>query len=387
MEEKHHIYLDNAASTWPKPEGVPRAVERLIQEAAANPGRSGHTLSIEAARVIAEARRQTAALFGVTDPLRLVFTGNATGALNIVIQGMLGPGDHVVTSAMEHNSVMRPLRAMEERGVEVSVVACAADGTLDPDDVVKAIRRQTALVVLTHASNVSGTVMPVARVGAITRERGIPLCVDASQAAGCLPIDVGRDNIDLLAFTGHKSLYGPQGTGGLYIREGLEARISPLVMGGTGSASEREEQPLFMPDKYESGTPNTPGIAGLLAGVDFVASRGVGRIREHEMELARRLMDGLAAIEGIRIVGPRDPARRIAVVSFTLEGVEPSEVAFRLDDESGIMVRSGLHCAPSAHRTLGTFPQGTVRASIGFFNTARDIDETVDAVASIAYNR
>ncbi|HOS97313.1 MAG TPA: aminotransferase class V-fold PLP-dependent enzyme [Deltaproteobacteria bacterium] len=387
MEEKLRIYLDNAASTWPKPECVPRAVEHIIREAAANPGRSGHTLSIEAARVIAEARRQTAALFGISDPLRLVFTGNATGALNIVIQGMLGPGDHVITSAMEHNSVMRPLRAMELRGVEVSVVACSADGTLDPDDVGKAIRRQTALVVLTHASNVSGTVMPVSQVGAITSERGIPLCVDASQTAGCLPIDVGRDGIDLLAFTGHKSLYGPQGTGGLYVREGLEARISPLAMGGTGSASEREEQPLFMPDKYESGTPNTPGIAGLLAGIDFVASQGVERIREHEMTLARRLMEGLAAIEGIRVIGPRDPYHRIAVVSFTLEGVEPSEVAFRLDDEFGIMIRSGLHCAPSAHRALGTFPQGTVRASIGFFNTARDIDETIDAVASIAYNR
>jgi len=381
------IYLDNAATTWPKPDTVWEAVVACGKQKCGNPGRSGHRLAVEAAREVFAAREAVAELFNTGDSSRIVFTWNATGALNTALQGFLRSGGHVITSSMEHNSVMRPLRAMELRGVEVSVVACSADGTLDPDDVGKAIRRQTALVVLTHASNVSGTVMPVSQVGAITSERGIPLCVDASQTAGCLPIDVGRDGIDLLAFTGHKSLYGPQGTGGLYVREGLEARISPLAMGGTGSASEREEQPLFMPDKYESGTPNTPGIAGLLAGIDFVASQGVERIREHEMTLARRLMEGLAAIEGIRVIGPRDPYHRIAVVSFTLEGVEPSEVAFRLDDEFGIMIRSGLHCAPSAHRALGTFPQGTVRASIGFFNTARDIDETIDAVASIAYNR
>lgn len=379
------IYLDNAASSWPKPEAVIRAVEQSLREAAANPGRSGHHLSVQAARILADTRQEAASLFHFRDPLRVVLTKNATESLNIVIHGLLRPGDHVITTGMEHNSVMRPLNTARGRGVSVSVIPCSPAGEIDPDDVKKAVNVHTRLIIATHASNVSGTIMPVSDLGEMARERGVPFCVDASQSAGCLPIDVESMNIDLLAFTGHKSLYGPQGTGGLYIREGLEKQITPLMMGGTGSASEHEEQPLFMPDTFESGTPNTAGFAGLLAGMRFVATEGVASIRDREQALMAELMDGLAGISGVRIIGPVDPGRKIAVVSFIMEGLDASEVSFRLDDEYGIMSRPGLHCAPSAHRTLGTFPGGTVRFGLGAFTTAGHIRSAVSAVSSIAH--
>jgi cysteine desulfurase family protein len=387
VEHKEVTYLDNAASTWPKPAEVVRAVERVLVEAGANPGRSGHSLSVEAARTIAEAREAVGNLIGVRDPLRIVFTKNATEGLNIVMAGLLGPGDHVITTGMEHNSVMRPLHASRLAGVDNTVVACSKTGELDPDAVARAVTPRTRLIVTTHASNVTGTIMPVARVGAVARERGIPYLVDAAQTAGCLPIDVAEMNIDLLAFTGHKSFYGPQGTGGLYIRPGLEDRIDPLMAGGTGSASEHEEQPAFMPDRYESGTPNTPGIAGLLAGVRFIEARGIAALRASEKALAARLRTGLASIRGVSVHGPDDPDRTVAIVSFVVDGMDPSETACLLDEGYGIMARPGLHCAPSAHRTIGTFPQGSVRLSIGCFNTADEIDLTIDAVARIAKGR
>jgi cysteine desulfurase / selenocysteine lyase len=387
MDRKALTYLDNAASTWPKPPQVIQAVEQALAEAAANPGRSGHSLSIEAARIIADARRKVASLFAIEDPLRLVFTKNATEALNIVIAGLLRPGDHVITSGMEHNSVMRPLHAVQGCGVDLSVVGCTSTGELEPDDVKKAIRHGTKLIILTHASNVTGTIMPVSAIGAMAKENGIILCVDAAQSAGCLAIDVHGMNIDILAFTGHKSLYGPQGTGGLYIRRGLEEMIRPLMMGGTGSASEHEEQPAFMPDKYEAGTPNTPGLAGLLAGVGFISERGIDAIRAFEMGLTARLKDGLSSIPGVHVHGPEDPQHTIAVVSFTLDGMSPSDVSFTLDDEYSIMARPGLHCSPSAHKTIHTFPQGTVRLSPGCFTTHDDVDRVIHAVSRIASKR
>ncbi len=277
---------------------------------------------------------------------------------------------------------MRPLRSAESHGVSLSVVSCSQSGELDPEDIRRAITGKTRLIVLSHASNVSGTIMPVADVGAIAREHGISLCVDAAQAAGSLEINVEESCIDLLAFTGHKSLYGPQGTGGLYIAPGLDEKIAPLMMGGTGSASEREEQPSFMPDKYESGTPNTPGIAGLLAGMRFVASLGVHAIRAQEMRLVGTLRDGLRSVPGVKLYGPAGTDRSIAVVSFSVDGVDPSMVAFRLDEEFGIMARSGLHCAPAAHRTIGTFPTGTLRLSLGCFNTEDDV-ASMDAVTRL----
>jgi cysteine desulfurase family protein len=387
MQRKALVYFDNAASTWPKPPDVVRAVGHVLNEVGANPGRSGHNLSVVAARIIFEAREAMASLFGGEDPLRIIFTKNATESLNIVISGMLKPGDHVITSSMEHNSVMRPLRMMEARGLKRTIVRCSSTGEIDPADVEAAIRPETKAIILTHASNVTGTIMPISEVGAIARQRGVIFCVDAAQTAGSLPIDVNSMNIDLLAFTGHKSLYGPQGTGGLSIKEGIEDRIDPLMAGGTGSASEHEIQPGFLPDKYECGTPNTPGIAGLLAGLRFIASRGIDAIRAHDMSLVQDLIDGLISIPGVHVCGNADPGRSIPVVSFTIEGMSTSNVTLMLDEEYGIMSRPGLHCAPSAHKTIGTFPEGTIRFSLGWFNTSDEIRYTLEAVLKIVSRR
>jgi len=378
------IYLDNAATSWPKPPETLKTMEDFIRSVGANPGRSGHRLSIEAGRVILEAREALTALFGVDDPLRIVFTRNATEALNLALYGLLRPGDHVITSSMEHNSVMRPLRDLEGKGVELTVVEASPQGELDPQDVEGAIKENTRLIVLTHASNVTGTLMPLTEIGQIARRKGVPLCVDSAQTAGAYPIDVEAMGIDLLAFTGHKSLFGPQGTGGLFIRKGLEEAIRPLLRGGTGSRSEFEEQPDFLPDKYESGTPNTVGIAGLGAGVRFLLSEGMERIRAKEEALTQTLLEGLSDTPGVTLYGTCDPRRQIAVVSFNIDGLSPSEVAMALDEEFGVLTRPGLYCAPSAHRTIGTFPQGTVRLSAGYFTTEEEIGMALRAVQELA---
>ena len=278
------IYFDNAATTFPKPEETIRQMNHFMTQIGGSPGRSGHRLSIAAARVVYEARERVAELLGAADPLEVVFTKNATEALNIAAFGLLKTGEHVITSSMEHNSVMRPLRALEERGVELTVLPCSSTGELDPRDIIACIRKNTRAIFLTHASNVTGTIMPVSAVGSIAREYDLIFCIDAAQTAGALPIDVRSAHVDLLAFTGHKSLFGPQGTGGLYIRKGLENKIEMLMRGGTGSRSESESHPGFMPDRFESGTPNAVGIAGLGAGAAFVSAR-IGKIRSHEMKL------------------------------------------------------------------------------------------------------
>ena len=379
------IYFDNAATSFPKPPQVVEAITHFLLHVGANPGRSGHRLSVEAGRIVYEAREALARLFNVRDPLRIVFGHNVTEAINLALRGLLRPGDHVVTSSMEHNAVMRPLRALERQGVELTVVPCSPEGFLDPADVERALRPNTRLIVLNHASNVTGTLLPVAEVGRIARRHGTLLLVDAAQTAGVYPIDVGADAIDLLAFTGHKGLFGPMGTGGLYIgpRVPLD-EFKPLKRGGTGSRSEYEEQPDFLPDKFESGTLNAAGLAGLAAGVRFVLERGVDEIRRHEEELTRLLLNGLSSVEGVSIYGPGDPARQTATVSFNVAGMEPSEVALRLDEQFGVMCRPGLHCAPSAHRTAGTFPMGTVRFSLGYFNTVEEVEKAVAAVRAIA---
>ncbi len=378
------IYFDNAATTWPKPPGTLEAMIRYQETIGGSPGRSAHRLSIEAARLVYDTREAAAELFGIDDPLRIVFTKNATEGLNIAIRGLLNPGDHCITSVMEHNSVMRPLRAMEAKGVALSVVPCAADGTMDPEDIEAAIRPETRLIALIHASNITGTIMPVAAAGAIARRHGIPLLVDAAQTAGTVPIDVEAMNIDLLAFTGHKALFGPQGTGGLYIRKGLDAQIEPLMMGGTGSRSEFEEQPDFMPDKYESGTQNAIGLAGLGAGIAFIRTEGIETIRQWKTELTRIFREGTAPLKGVRLYGPRDAGMTTAVVSFNIDGMTPSEAAMRLDDEYGILCRPGLHCAPLAHRTVGSFPGGTLRFSFGHFNTRKQVQRALKAIEEIS---
>ncbi len=380
------IYLDNAATTWPKPEEVPGAMKRYMEEIGGSPGRSGHRLSIEAARIIYSCRERISRILGADDPLRIIFTKNATEALNISITGLLKPGDHVITSGMEHNSVMRPLRALEGSGVEISVVKCSPGGELDPADIKKEIKKNTRAVYLTHASNVTGGIMPVEEAGKIAGDAGLVFCVDGAQTAGALDIDVKKMGVKLLAFTGHKSLFGPQGTGGLYIDESLEGKITPLLRGGTGSFSESEVHPGFMPDIFEAGTLNTVGIAGLDAGAAYLLERGIENIRKHETALVERLLKGLSGIERVRLCGSRDPERMMPVVSFNIEGMSPSDVSMKLDEEYGIMSRPGLQCAPSAHRTMGTYPEGTVRLSPGLFNSEEDVDRACEAIGEIAKN-
>ncbi len=379
------IYLDNAATSWPKPPCVIEAMTAFMAEVGANPGRSGHRLAVEAGRLVYSTREAVADLFGAPDPLRVVFGQNVTEALNLALRGVLRPGNHVVTSSMEHNSVMRPLRALQRQGVEVSVVGCSPEGVLLPADVEAALRPNTAMIALTHASNVVGTLLPIDEVGLLARRRGVPLLVDAAQTAGAYPLDMQALHIDLLAFTGHKALLGPMGTGGLIVAPEFDAkRITPLKRGGTGSRSDLEEQPDFLPDACESGTLNVPGLAGLRAGVRWVLARGVEEIRRHEVRLAQRLIDGLASISGVTVYGTRDAERQAATVSFNVAGLEPSEVGLRLDDEHGVLCRVGLHCAPAAHRTMGTFPRGTVRFGLGAMNTSEDVDAALAAVEALA---
>jgi cysteine desulfurase family protein len=379
------IYFDNAATSWPKPAAMMEAMVTFNDAVGANPGRSGHRLSVDASRVIYEARELVAEAIGAPDPLTIVFTKNATEALNTVLLGLLKTGDHVVTSSMEHNSVMRPLRYLERKGVDLSVIPCSSTGILDPEDLQRHFKKNTKLVIATHASNVTGTLFPVNRLSEITRDCGILLAVDASQTAGSVPIDVARSGIDILCFTGHKSLMGPQGTGGFYLRQGVEGIPLPLTRGGTGSASELEEQPTFLPDLFESGTPNGIGIAGLAAGVRFVLDTGIDYIWRKEQALTRRFIEGLKRLPDVTLYGPRmDETERTSVVSFTVRGLTPSDVSYELDERFSILSRPGLHCAPAAHRTIGTFPQGTVRFSFGFFNTEDEIDLSLDALAQLS---
>jgi cysteine desulfurase family protein len=378
------IYFDNAATSWPKPAAMMAAMIAYNEQIGGSPGRSGHHRSLEAGRIILEVRESLAELFGCNDSLRIAFTKNATEALNIALSGVLKPGDHVIASAMEHNSVMRPLRYLETQGVQLFIAPCSGTGRLDPEDVRRAIGSRTRLLVVTHASNVTGTIQPLMALGKIARDYGILFCVDAAQTAGALPINVDEMAIDLLAFTGHKSLCGPQGTGGLYVREGLEKQLRPLMTGGTGSRSEFEGQPDFMPDKFEAGTPNTIGLAGLGAGVRFVLAEGVAAIRSKEEGLTARFLAGLTALPGLTVYGPPGAASRTAVVSFNIAGVSPSTAALELDERFGILCRPGLHCAPAAHHTIGTFPQGTIRFGFGYFNKDEEIDVALEAIRFLA---
>lgn len=375
------IYFDNGATTWPKPKETIAAMEECMRTAGANPGRGGHQMSLAAGRIILEAREAVANLFNIEDPSRVIFCGNATEALNLGLKGLLKPGDHVITSSMEHNATARPLHVLAQNGVKVTEIKCTEQGVLDPQDVAKAIKSETKLIAMVHASNVTGTILPIAEIGQIAHNNGVKFLVDAAQTAGYLDIDVAKMNIDLLAFTGHKCLYGPQGTGGLFIGPGLE--LTPIFQGGTGSKSESLEQPEDMPDRYESGTPNTPGIAGLGAGIRYIKSRGLDKIRAHEQRLLARLIDGLKQMKNIELYGLADPSKQVPVVSINVKGQDSSEIAFALDRVFHVACRSGLHCAPSAHKTIGTIDRGTVRFSLSLFNTETEIDQVLKALEQV----
>lgn len=380
------IYLDHAATSWPKPPEVVQAVTDYMERAGGNPGRSGHRLSLAAGRIVYETREVLAELFGAPDPLRVVLTPNVTYALNMAIHGLLDPSsDRVITTGIEHNSVMRPLRELEARGLDLRIVPCGPDGQLDLEAMAAALRPGARLVVANHASNVMGTLLPIQEIAALAHAAGALLLVDAAQTAGVIPLDAQAMGIDLLAFTGHKGLLGPQGTGGLVIAPHLDADlIRPLCMGGTGSRSEQERQPEMLPDRLECGTGNGPGIAGLGAGARCLLAYGIEAVRAHMLALTVRLLDGLREIPGVTVYGPWDEERHTAPVSLRIRGHSVSEVGWRLDEEFDILSRVGLHCAPAAHRALGTFPEGTVRLAAGLSNTMADIDAAIAAVRAIA---
>ena len=375
------IYLDNAATSWPKPEQVYDAVSNAIKRSG-NPSRSNSEEARAAATDIIETRGALAQLFNIADPQRIVFALNATDAINLGLQGMLKPGDHVITSQMEHNAVTRPLAYLEDAGVMVTKVKTDPVSGADSDEIRKSIRPETNLVAMTHASNVTGALNPIEEIGAICREAGVPFMVDASQTAGAIPIDVVKMNIDLLAFPGHKSLLGPTGTGALYVSETVSPH--PIRSGGTGVFSEVRLQPEQLPYYYEAGTQNTVGISGLCAGVHYIMERSVSSIYFEEQKMVQQLIDGLTSMPGVTVYGPLT-SPRAAAVSFNIEGMDCADVAMILESYYDISVRSGLQCAPDTHRMLGTFNMGgTVRVSPGLFTTADEIDEFLWAVREIA---
>lgn len=372
------MYLDNAATSFPKPEVVYDAIQHALRNVGASPGRGGYRLSLEAGRVLFQARETAAGFFSIADSSRVIFTHNATGALNLALQGILEPGDHVVTSSMEHNSLLRPLYALRAKGVEVSIIPAASDGVVAVDDMRRAVQGNTKLIAVSHVSNVCGAIQPIGQLAELSREAGALLLVDAAQSAGYLPLAVEQLGIDLLAAPGHKGLLGPSGTGLLYVAP--HVRLTSVLQGGTGSHSTAEEQPLVMPDGFEAGTHNLPGIAGLQAGMEFLTERGISSVHRHEQRLLLQAEQALRKIPGVTVHGPADPAGRCSVLSFTVSGVDPSLLAVELDHGFDIAVRAGLHCAPLAHRTLGTLPGGTVRLSPGWSTTSEEIAFFSDAV-------
>ncbi|MDP2991768.1 MAG: aminotransferase class V-fold PLP-dependent enzyme [Deltaproteobacteria bacterium] len=375
------IYCDQAATSFPKPRAVIEAVSSFLINTSGSPGRSAHGYAIEAGRAVFEARETVADFFNCPSSEQVIFTANVTESLNLVLLGLLQSGDHVVTTSMEHNSVMRPLQYLKESGkVDFTVVSCDDQGRLAPENIQKALRPETRLIVVNHVSNVTGTILPIEAVGEI--KGNAFFLIDTAQSAGVIPIDMQKAKVDFLAFTGHKSLLGPTGIGGLCLSKDI--RLNPLKRGGTGSRSESWVHPDFLPDRYESGTPNSLGIVGLNAGIRFIQDLGLERIRAHELRLIRKMTEGLSAIKGVKIYGPRAADEKTGIVSLNIEGKSPSEVCLILDRKYGIMTRGGLHCAPIAHKTIGTFPNGAVRLSLGYFNTREEVDQVIRAIYEIS---
>jgi cysteine desulfurase family protein len=377
------IYLDDAATSWPKPETVYVAMDKFLREKGGNPGRGSHSLAVAARTVIDETRLLLARFFHAPEVERIIFTLNCTDSINLGLKGLLKPGDHVITSSLEHNSVIRPLNKLEKQGIKVTRLPVSPEtGTVSSEEIEKAIIPETRMLVIVHASNVNGVIQPVDQYGAIARKHNLIFMVDAAQTAGKYPINVEANNIDLLAFSAHKGTLGPPGVGVLYISPRVD--LDTLREGGTGSNSESEEQPGTLPYKFEYGTMNSVCIAGLGAGLRYILDEGMGKITSHEQTLTRELIAGLSVIPGVTLYKARDDMRQAPVISLNIEGYEPGEVGVILDQAFDIKVRSGLHCAPIAHKTLGTFPKGTTRVSIGYFNTGEEIKQTVQAISKIA---
>jgi len=382
----NRIYLDNAATSWPKPEPVYQAVDHFLREIGGPNGRSGYREALEANRVVERARRGVANLMGAADARHVLFGFNGTDVLNLAIRGIVRRGDHVITTVCDHNSVLRPLRALREMAdVSVTYVPCDRQGFVSPDDVRAVLRPQTRLVAAVHASNVTGAIQPVGAIAKVVRESDAFFLVDAAQSLGHVPIDVRALDVDLLAAPGHKGLLGPLGTGVLYIRPGVEQALQPLRFGGTGTQSEEDRQPDELPEKYEPGNHNIVGLAGLAAAADFLAGETIEAIHAHHATLTARLLDGMHSINGLTIYGPESLTDRTSVVSITVEGYEPQELAAALEASQRIQCRAGLHCAPRMHEALGTTAGGgTVRFSPGFATTLDDIDAVVEALQEVA---
>ncbi|OWA35751.1 cysteine desulfurase [Saccharibacillus sp. O16] len=382
-EDQPVIYLDHAATSWPKPPGVWEAMQHAMREESANPGRGSHRMAINAGRVLMRTRMELSRLFGIADPQDIAYMPNTTAALNQAIKGLLQPGDHAIATMIEHNSVRRPLEYMRRTfGIDVDYIQVDETGHLNLDELSGLCRSQTKLIICNHSSNLLGSILPIADIAELAKSCGAALLVDAAQSAGVMDIDVGKLGIDLLAFPGHKGLLGPQGTGGLYIHPALDP--VPLIHGGTGSQSEETDQPSVRPDRYEAGTPNTVGLAGLGEGVRYVRGEGAAAIGEREWQLTQLMMEQLSALDGLRLLGPRLGEPRTGIVSFTLESMEPSEIAFRLDRDYGIAVRAGFHCTPLAHRIVNTTASGALRCSVGHDTTKTEVEALVRAVREIA---
>ena len=418
--EKKKIYLDNAATSFPKPEEVPRAVYDYMTKLGTNVNRGGYATAYDTESVVLECRELIGALFHAPDYKNVVFTRNITESLNVVLKGLLHRGDHVIVSSMEHNAVMRPIRQLEKKGVSFTRAQCESDGSLKPEKLFACLRPDTKAVVMTHASNVFGTMLPIQEVGAFCKENGLIFILDSAQTAGVFPIDMEKMHIDILCFTGHKGLLGPQGIGGFILRDELVMKIEPLISGGTGSLSNVETVPEFMPDRFEAGTPNLPGIFGLHAALNWLRKQGeadllkgeslkensavqevfgktlfsveqcfsaaLEKIRKHELHLTAeflKMLDPLEKEGKLKIIGKKDTEMRTGVVSIQTLTRELSDTAFQLDTCYGIMTRVGLHCAPSAHTTMGTYPTGTIRFSFGFANTDQEVKIAADALREL----
>ncbi len=381
-------YLDNAATTFPKPPEVAEAVAAYITGLGCNINRGCYGSAYEAENMVFETREMLCRLYHGPDCKNVIFTKNVTESLNVLLKGLLQPGDHVLTSSMEHNAVMRPLVQLEKKGVSFTRIPCSETGELQLDTMEGLLQPNTRAVVLTHASNVCGTVLPLEPVGAFCKQHGLVFIVDAAQTAGVLDLNMEQMSIDALAFTGHKGLLGPQGIGGFVIRDELAAQLEPLLSGGTGSVSHTEEIPTFLPDRFEPGTMNLPGIAGLQAGLHWLEQTGIETVRAHEAALTGHFLEQLTPLEAeglIRIVGKRDVENRTGVVSLQTTDLDQATAAFELDSQYGIMTRVGLHCAPIAHKTLGTYPAGTIRFSFGWWNTIEDADAAAQALEAICH--
>lgn len=378
------IYLDNAATSKVKPEAVREAMINYYDNCGCSPGRGGYKLSLDASRILLETRSNICKLFNFNKPKNVVLTHNITYALNMIIKGLLSSEDHVITTSMEHNAVIRPLNFLKEKiGLDIDYVKANKYGEINLKDIKDKIKENTKCIITTHASNVVGTYLPIKKIGEIARNNNLIYILDAAQTAGSKPIDLKKLNIDILAFTGHKGLFGPTGTGGFILDNDIKDKIDSYIQGGTGSISDKDYQPKFLPDKFESGTSNTIGLAGLNAGIKEILEIGVSNIYSKKKMLTKKLIKGFENIQGLSVLGTKDENKQTSTISINVEGFDLGQLSFLLDDKYNIMTRSGLHCAPYAHQTIGTYPEGTLRFSIGYYNTVKDIDLTIKALKEI----